>query len=88
MRKLSFSCQDKILTKSNLGEDRIHLLYTSTSQFTVKESQGRDINRKLRIEAEVPRQMLLSGLFLLAFSASFPIQLRPTCPRVAMPTVG
>jgi len=78
-----------IMTKKQVGEERVYSAYTSTLLFTAKRSQDWNSSRSGSKSWWKGRGgMLLTGLLLLACSACFLMEPKITSPGMAPPTMG
>jgi len=83
-----YSCTN-IITKKQVGEERVYPAYTSTLLFITKGSQDRNSSRSgSRSCCRGHGGMLLTGLLPLACSACSLIELKTTRPGTAAPTIG
>ena len=80
--------EQNIMTKKQVGEERVCLAYTSTLLFITKESQDRNSHRAGTWRQELMQRPWWGCLLLMACLACFLIQPRTTSPVMALPTVG
>jgi hypothetical protein len=69
------------MTRKQIGEERIYLVYTSFLLFIIKGSQNRNSEQGRNLEAEADTKTMVYWLVPMACSAYFLIEPKTTSPR-------